>query len=320
MYRSVVVSEKCMKNWLSTVLIVSMFVIKSQGQSNGDIIARRPVTFPLYTSVKDISWYYAQNSYENAINDKSVAYERITYSSDGLKVIAFIAAPAQKAIRKLPVIIFNRGSFVRNDIAFVHAPLFRKFVQEGFIVVAPALRQSEGGEGTDQLGGEDINDILNIWPLLEKFSMVDVNNVFLLGESRGGMMTYLALKNKVEVRAAATIGAITDLEAYISDRPWDEQNLKNLWDDYDRKKKQILDHRSVMAWYDSIRVPVLILHGGQDPQVKPQHALQLATAFSAKGHPYELHIFSEGNHILSGAETEARDAMVIAWFRKFLQR
>ena len=309
-----------MKNWLLTASIVSMFIIKSPGQSNGDIIGRRPVTFPSYATVKDISWYYEQSTYENAINDKSVSYERITYSSDGLKVVAFIAAPVQKGNKNLPVIIFNRGSFVRNDIAFVHAPLFQKFVQAGFMVVAPALRQSEGGEGKDQLGGEDINDILNLWPLMHKLAGIDLNNVFMLGESRGGMMTFLSLKNKVNVRAAATIGAITELSAYISERPWDESNLKNLWDNYDHKKNEILDHRSVMAWYDSIRTPLLILHGGKDPQVKPQHSLQLGEAFSAKGHPYELHIFSDGNHILSGAETDTRDAMVIGWFRKYIQK
>ncbi len=309
-----------MKARLLTALIFSMFIINSFVQGNGDIIARAPVLFPPYTSVKDISWYYDEGTYNDAINDKSVTYERITYSSDGLKVIAFMAAPTGERDKNLPVIIFNRGSFVRNDIAFVHAPLFQKFVHNGFIVVAPALRQSEGGEGKDQLGGEDINDILNLWPLLEKLSRVDLNNVFMLGESRGGIMTYLSLKNKVKVRAAATIGAITDLEAYIADRPWDENNLKNLWNNYDSQKKEILEHRSVMAWYDSIRTPMLILHGGKDPQVKPQHALQLAQAFSAKGQPYELHIFSDGNHILSGAETDTRDAMVIGWFRKFVQK
>jgi dipeptidyl aminopeptidase/acylaminoacyl peptidase len=216
------------------------------------------------------------------------------------------------------VIIFNRGSFIRDDIAYVHAPLFQKLANEGFIVVAPALRQSEGGEGKDELGGDDLHDIMNILPLLEKLPGTDRENVFMLGESRGGMMTYMAIKEGFKLRAAATIGAITDLSDYIADRPWDETNLKNLWDDYDQQKLVILQNRSVMTWHDSIHVPLLILHGAKDPQVKPQHALKLAQAFSDTGKSYELHIFSEGNHILSGPVTDARDAMVIAWFRKFI--
>jgi dipeptidyl aminopeptidase/acylaminoacyl peptidase len=200
----------------------------------------------------------------------------------------------------------------------VHAPLFQKLAQEGFVVIAPALRQSEGGEGKDELGGDDLHDIMNIGPLLEMLPIADRTNVFMLGESRGGMMTYMALKKGFQVRAAATIGAITDLEAYIAGRPGDESHLKNLWNDYEKRKQAILQDRSVMAWYDSINTPVLILHGAKDPQVKPQHALQLAQVFSNTGKPYELHIFSEGNHILSGAVTETRDAMVIGWFRRFV--
>lgn len=295
-----------------------MFLVKSIGQTNGDIVARMPVTFPTYDDVKDISWYYEKRTYENAVNDKSIAYEKVIYYSDGLKVIAFLAQPHQRPNQKLPVIIFNRGSFIRDDIAYVHAPLFQKLAKEGFIVVAPALRQSEGGEGKDELGGNDLHDIMNIWPMLEKLSATDRQNVFMLGESRGGMMTYMALKNGFQVRAAATIGAITDLSAFIADRPWDETNLKNLWNDYEQQKTVILRHRSVMAWHDSIHTPVLILHGAKDPQVKPQHALKLAQAFSDTGKSYELHIFNEGNHILSGPVTAARDAMVIAWFRKFI--
>lgn len=306
-----------MKKCLLVAWIFSLS-IKSHGQSNGDIVARTQVAFPPYADVKDISWYYEKSTYEYAVRDKSIAYEKLTYNSDGLKVVAFLTSPMQKGNEKLPVIIFNRGSFIRDDIAYVHAPLFQKLTKEGFIVVAPALRQSEGGEGKDELGGKDLDDIINILPLLEKLPGVDLENLFMLGESRGGMMTYMALKKGFKVRAAATIGAITDLKAYIADRPWDENNLKNLWNDYEQQKKVIIENRSVMAWHDSIHTPVLILHGAKDPQVKPQHALQLAQAFSNAGKYYELHIFSEGNHILSGPVTEARDAMVIEWFRRFM--
>lgn len=132
--------------------------------------------------------------------------------------------------------------------------------------------------------------------------------------------SFQSLKKGFQIRAAATIGAITNLETYVADRPWDENNLKNLWKDYQQQKKALLQHRSVMAWYDSINIPVLILHGAKDPQVKPQHALQLAQAFSTAGRLCELHIFSEGNHILSGPVTDARDAMVVEWFRRFMAK
>ena len=308
-----------MKRFLFTGILVTVVLLTSSAQSNGEIIARIPVTFPAYDEVKDISWYYDKLSYDNAVQDKSIKYEKITYTSDGLKVIAYVTSQAGKENEKFPVIIFNRGSFIRNDIAYVHAPLFQKLVREGFIVVAPALRQSEGGEGKDELGGGDLQDVMNVSPMLKKLH-ADTSNVFMLGESRGGMMTYMALKKGFTVRAVATVGAITDLAAYVAERPWDENNLKNLWRDYEENRKTILEDRSVMAWSGAINTPALILHGGKDPQVKPEHALKLAQAFSAQGLSYELRIFYEGNHILSGTATNERDAMVIGWFRKFMAK
>ncbi len=111
-----------------------------------------------------IDFYYTKIAYEKAVKNKNIVTEKICYLSDGLKVVAYLARPAEIENKKLPVIIFNRGSYIRNDIAFVHAPLFEKMVDSGFIVIAPALRQSEGGEGTDELGGNDLNDVMNLVP------------------------------------------------------------------------------------------------------------------------------------------------------------
>lgn len=287
-------------------------------QANGDIHHREPVQFPSYSTVKDISWYYPEDQYQAAISDQELLYEKVTYFSEGLKVIAFITTPLRPSTHKYPVVIFNRGSYIRNDIAFVHAPLFKMLVQNGFIVVAPALRESEGGEGKDELGGKELADIMHVQELLKKIK-IDTDNVFMLGESRGGMMTFQAIRNGYPMRAAATIGAITDLEVYVNDQKWEEKTLVGIWSDYSAHKKEILEKRSVLQWDKDINVPVLILHGAKDPQVKPDHALRLAQNFSTLGKTYQLVIFSEGNHILSGSVTAERDREVVQWFKKYLK-
>ena len=307
-----------MKTLPLVLFICSSFCALSQ--KDGDLYSSSPVTFPLYDSVKDISWYYNKSAYIEAINDKGLSYQKLTYFSDGLRVIAYLITPSASRDKKYPVIIFNRGSFIRNDIVHVHAPLFRKFVQEGFIVIAPALRQSEGGEGKDELGGKEVADILNIKFLLPKIELADTSNIFMLGESRGGMMSFLAIKKGLHVNAAATIGAITDLKVYLETKPWEENSMKKLFADYDKNRDSILKERSVLAWGDPIQIPpILILHGGKDPQVSPEHALNLGRFLTQKGRLYQLSILAEGNHILSGNEIEERDDQVIRWFRKYIR-
>jgi len=46
-----------------------------------------------------------------------------------------------------------------------------------------------------------------------------MNNVFLFGNSRGGMMTYLALKSGLWANAAAVMSGVTDLAGNAEDHP-----------------------------------------------------------------------------------------------------
>ena len=86
-------------------------------------------------------------------------------------------------------------------------------------MLAPMYRQSDGGEGRDEMGGGDVNDLMNAAALAKSLGFIDVNNLFLYGESRGGVMTYLAIKKNFPANAAAVYGAFTDMEALIKDKP-----------------------------------------------------------------------------------------------------
>ncbi len=58
-------------------------------------------------------------------------------------------------------------------------------VNKGFIVIAPALRESEGGEGKDEVGGNDVHDIMNILPLLNNLGSMQIHQIFLCWANPG---------------------------------------------------------------------------------------------------------------------------------------
>lgn len=301
-----------------TFILVIFLAHGCLAQTDGSILSRSEVTFPSYDESPSIEMYYDKTTYQAAIADTEVLIDKIEYFSDGLRVVAYLSYPANPEKKAYPVIIFNRGSGVRNDISYVHAPLFKKLVHSGFLVIAPALRGSEGGEGKDEIGGREINDIMNILPLLGQISYADTTNLFMLGESRGGIMTYLALKRKFPIKAAAVIGGITDMSFYLKDRPWAENFFKENFPDYSEKKDSILQTRSALSWAKDFEAPVLIMNGQADPQVVPDHALNMAAELTGLGKEYELIIMEGGNHILSGKHTERRDQEVLKWFKKYL--
>lgn len=117
---------------------------------------------------------------------QEVVVQRIAYLSDGLRVQGYIAEPI--AGKDLPAIIFNRGGN-REFGALTDARAIRTLgtlAREGYVVVASQYRGNAGGEGQEEFGGTDVNDVLNLIALLEQHPRVDASRIGMYGWSRGG--------------------------------------------------------------------------------------------------------------------------------------
>jgi dipeptidyl aminopeptidase/acylaminoacyl peptidase len=292
-------------------------------QDDGKLISQEIYQFPNYqTAVEktDVENYATKDEYEKAVADKNFEFSKVTYLSDNLKVKAYLYKP-KKPESKLPVIVFNRGSFIRGDIAAESVAFFHRLAAEGFVVVAPMYRQSDGGEGRDEMGGADVNDLMNVVPLIRSFDFADAENLFLYGESRGGIMTYLVLRRKFPANAAAVFGAITNLDDYLkaNARNFPPKALSQIWSDYEQNKERILNDRSAIKWADSMNTPLLIMHGGGDPVVNPMQSLSFAEKLQSLGKTYQLKIYAGDNHILAKNRVE-RDRETVSWFKAFLKK
>ncbi len=108
------------------------------------------------------------------------------------------------------------------------------------VVIGSQYRGNDGGEGKEEYGGADVRDVMNLIPLARSLGYVDMNNVFLFGVSRGGMETYLALKNSIPVNAAAISGGVTDLFGNAKDHPDYVANIyRELIPDFDNCRHRL---------------------------------------------------------------------------------
>ena len=288
------------------------------------IIERKSYTFPTYekaVETTDIENYADKVTYERAAGDTAFELQKLTYLSDGLKVTAYLYKPKRIERQKLPTIIFNRGSTVRGDIAPELISFFHRLASEGFVVLAPMLRQSDGGEGRDEVGGADLDDLMNILQVAKSLDFVDTKNLFMYGESRGGMMTYQAIKREFPVNAAAVFGAFTDLQDLVDAHPkqYSPTFFKQLWPDYDTRKDELFEARSAIRWVEQLNTPLLIMHGGADKGVDPEQSLSLAQRLQKLGKVYELVIYAQDGHILSQNQ-EDRDRRATIWFKRFIRK
>ena len=243
---------------------------------------------------------------------------RLMYMSDGLKVAGLMWRPKDQGTKKLPLLLFNRGG--NRDFGRVPQwAYFHRLADDGFVVLAPQYRGVDGGEGVEQFGGADINDVRNLMPAAESLGFVDMANVFMLGWSRGGMQTLVAAKQGMRVNAIAVGGALLDLfeeakrRPALVDRVWSE-----LMPGFATRRNELLRERSAMHWPEQISAPVLILHGAGDWRVSPMDALRFAEKLQSAGKTYELIVYANDDH---GLTVNRADSMrrIVEWFKKHMR-
>jgi dipeptidyl aminopeptidase/acylaminoacyl peptidase len=245
---------------------------------------------------------------------------RIRYMSDGLKVVGYIWRPRVSAGKTFPLVIFNRGgNRERSQLTPWMADGFYDFVSRGFVVIASQYRGVDGGEGREEYGGADVRDVMNLLVVAKSLGIVDLRNVFVFGNSRGGMMTYLALKHGLPVNAAAVTSGVTDLFGNATDHPELVTSIyEQLIPDFGSRRDAVMAERSATQWADKIDVPLLILHGAADTQISAVRALEFAQRLQSFGKTYELVVYANDGHGLPMNKHDS-DRRVIEWFRKHLR-
>lgn len=316
--------------FISTTLVaVSITLVTARAQnlataSGNSVVAQMPCPFTTFEEQSAFTRrFYSKDEYETAKNSRSIECLRIQYISDGLKVVGVLVRPRNSPGTRYPVIIYNRGGLL--EIGKLDTPNILDFyglASQGFVILASQYRGNDGGEGREEFGGTDVNDVTNLLSLGASLPDADPKNIFLYGLSRGGMMTFLALQRGAVVNAAAVVGAIFDVEGALEPTrqraPGIVERVTKLIPDYASRGAAALRKRSAMNWPEKVNVPLLIIHGGDDEEVPVSQALAFATKLSGLHKPYELVVYAKDIHEAANNRRD-RDARIVAWFRRFLR-
>lgn len=235
-----------------------------------------------------------------AITD--VRVRRILYQSDELRVSGLMAEPVEMTADAHPILIYNRGGNRRYGMLTVRAALnaMIPFAEQGYLVFASNYRGVEGGDGLEEFGGADVDDVLNLLKLAEYHPGWDGKNRFMTGHSRGGMMTYRAIASGAPLNAAISIAGIADLVAGGKERPKMQENVytKLVPHQSPEELEEALKRRSAVNWPEKLNVPLLFLHGDADPRVDISHSRHLYEAMQRAGKICKLVEYPGGNHAL----------------------
>jgi dipeptidyl aminopeptidase/acylaminoacyl peptidase len=251
--------------------------------------------------------------------EKDVEAARITYECDGCTVTGIQLLPTLSAREKLPLVIFNRGGNREFSILTAGAvlgwmkPLALK-LRAG--VLASNYRGNDGGTGRDEFGGADVRDVLTLMELGQQQPWWDGKNIFMFGVSRGGQMTYQAIRAGAPLRAAATVAGPTDLAAAANERPAMERVYAETIPQWDVRREEALTERSALCWPEALNVPLLIFHGDADDRVHVTHSRRLAERLGALQKPYRYVEYAGDDHGLWQNRAPMWEE-VVGWFERY---
>lgn len=248
--------------------------------------------------------------------------EKITYLSDGLKVKGYIAYPKDDS-KKYPCIIWCRGGFGNKGAIdkFTARGMFGHIASLGYCVFTSQYRGNDGGEGHDDFGGDDLNDVLNLIPLADEIPQANNKLWGIEGWSRGGMMTYLTLTRTNIFKAAIVVGGIADLNCSSSENTFMSRLYENKIFNFDPKEvEEKCKSRSIIYFPDQLSAAanLLLIHGTADETVSPQNSLDLSSKLLQLKRNFRLVMLESGNHFLKSYRKEV-DEMRKNWFGKYLK-
>src|SRR5919202_4580567 len=205
-------------------LLPSLALAQGATKDDGRLLEQAQFALPSFDQLPDrFKRAYPREVVERMHDSRDLELLKIKYLSDGLKVSGFIYKPKGVAGKKFPVVIWNRGGVGEDTIISVENFLdlyeMHRYASEGFVVLASQYRGYDGGEGRDEVGGADTDDVLNLIPLARSLGYADMTRVFMFGFSRGAQMTLQAIRRGAPLRAAVVVGAPTDVELSFRESP-----------------------------------------------------------------------------------------------------
>lgn len=246
------------------------------------------------------------------INWETPHYRRFT-GRDGHTKISMTLLKPRHFVKgtKYPIIVFVHGAGSLQDVfkgwstEYHHEHMFNQYLADhGYVVINVDYRHSLGygrkfrEDVTGWLGHYETQDIIDALKEAAKGGYVNLKQVGIYGGSYGGFLSlYTILTAPQYFDAAAALRAVTNWRNYYYTNPWyTEPRLGT-----PEKNPENYERSSPLTYADSLRRPVLILHGLRDNNVGYQDAAEFIHQLLKSGnhnfrfmmYPTERHAFKK---------------------------
>ena len=229
----------------------------------------------------------------------------ISFVSEGLKLNAQMALPENYKSESYRTVLYF------SELGLDYDLLKYGYAKEGVIVVRFSARGYDGNEGTKDLCGEDVKDVLKLFDIINSCDFIKRGGIVTAGSSEGSMKALkLASERSDKLLGCAVINVISELQALIDARGEQikEYNKYIIGGTYDEMPEEY-DKRSAVYFADKIDVPVLILIYKDHPLLPEEQGIMLVEAIKDAGGDSEVRYINKVGTDFMGKSLE----YLISW-------
>lgn len=240
------------------------------------------------------------NEYRGVIED-TITYQ-VLYKVDDCTVSAFISLPKDYETKDYPLVIYNRGG--NGNFSSLNAESVAIYTHAmECVVIASNYRETTPGTGVDEFGGKDVNDVVFWMDIVPKLDFIEKGSVFMIGESRGGMQTCLALLNDNNnvIKAAACISGIYDVTDIYNSRTDMQEMLVRRIGGTPEQCPEEYQKRSAINFVEQLKTPLIIVHSTGDTTVPYSQSQEFVDALEANGKTVEFITREDSYHSITSS-------------------
>lgn len=234
--------------------------------------------------------------------DRFIDPERVSCPTfDGRQIPAWYYRPSG-ARGPCPVVVAVHGGPEAQERPLFNA-LYQYWLAEGFAVLAPNVRGSTGyGKTYAHLDdvekrADAIADLESIAEWLRRQPDINPDQIAIYGGSYGGFMVLSVLTRIPDAyQAGIDIVGMANLETFLERTgPWRRALREAEYGSLDRDRS-LLRALSPIHQVDQIRVPLMVVHGQNDPRVPVGEAEQIVEAMRGRGLVVDYWLFEDEGH------------------------
>jgi dipeptidyl aminopeptidase/acylaminoacyl peptidase len=227
------------------------------------------------------------------------------------------------------VIVHPPGGKVAADMKGVA----RDLAQHGYLAVAVDYRRLLGGKfRRNTFAWRESSDPLAALDVVRAQPRVDGGRIAALGFSQGGIYSLLMAAHAPEIKSVVAYYPVTDFRMWfdterhdvgfrVAFRMIERHFRRESGAASDAEFEEMLRLASPMTYVDSLRAPVLLIHGADDTSASVEESRRLERALRDRGREVQLIVVSGAGHVFNFRQPEeARRAWdaTVDWLRQYL--